>query len=135
MLKGSCLCNRITYQVDDTAKQINLCHCKMCQKFHGSAFGSYTRVLSKHFQFLTGASLEKTYDSSSSTQRSFCLNCGSSLRYINKDKPQFIYIATGTFDEGPHIKPSQHIFVKNKADWYEIDEEIPQAKGWRDLDL
>ena len=132
MIKGSCLCKAIQFEILGEAKQINLCHCKMCQKFSGSAFGSFTRIDSSDFKIVKGVSEEKVYDSSDFAARAFCNKCGSSFKYINKDKPEYVFVATGTLDDDPIIRPKQHIFLKDKACWFDIgDKDIPQFQDWK----
>lgn len=129
MINGSCVCGAVTYEIKGTPKQINICHCKMCQKFSGSAFGSFMRVMSEDFTLTKGK--ETVFESSPWAKRTFCSKCGSSLRYINNEKPEYKFVATGTLDTDPGIRPKKHIFVKDKADWYEITDHIPQFPDWK----
>ena len=131
MIYGSCLCGSIQFQIKNVPKQINLCHCKMCQKFSGSAFGSFMRVHAFDFEITQGKELEKIYDSSEWAARAFCKNCGSSLKYINKNTPEWVILAAGCLDDHPGIEPRHHIFVKDKAPWYEIDNNIPRFPDWK----
>ena len=131
MIKGSCLCGSIQFQINNTPKQINLCHCKMCQKFSGSAFGSFMRVHKEDFLVTQGQDLETIYDSSDFAARAFCSKCGSSFRYINKEAPDLIFVAAGCLDDHPGIEPRHHIFVKDKAPWYDIDKKFPQFRDWK----
>lgn len=39
-------------------------------------------------------------------------------------------IPAGTLDDDPGVKPSMHIFVRDKAPWFSIDDDLLQAKGW-----
>lgn len=131
MIKGSCLCKKIKFEISTSPKQINLCHCKMCQKFSGSAFGSFMRVETSGFKITEGKEFEKIYNSSDFAARAFCSECGSSFRYIYKESPELTFVATGCLDDDPQIKPRHHIFVKDKAPWYEINSNIPQYPDWR----
>ena len=38
------------------------------------------------------------------------------------------YLAMGTLDDDPEIKPSPHIYVGSKAPWHEITDKLPQFK-------
>ena len=44
MLHGSCLCGAIRYEIDGPLGAAGHCHCTMCRKAHGAAFGTYSRV-------------------------------------------------------------------------------------------
>lgn len=132
MINGSCLCGGVKYQLKPgSPKQINLCHCRMCQKFSGTAFGSFMRVAEKDYKLIKGKNLETVFESSDFASRVFCSRCGSSLRYIFKAAPNLIFIATGSLDDDPGIKPKHHIFVKDKAHWYDLEAELPQYEDYQ----
>ena len=39
--KGKCLCGSVAWEITAEPFQAFNCHCKMCRKAHGSAFGTY----------------------------------------------------------------------------------------------
>ena len=57
MIRGSCLCGKIRYEIQGGVGAVSHCHCSRCRKAHGAAFGSYARVNRKEFTLLTGAEL------------------------------------------------------------------------------
>lgn len=131
MVRGSCLCRQVRYQVEAFEGGAAYCHCSMCRKIHGSAFGVYARVMNGGFQWLEGRELVRSYQSSSNAHRIFCINCGSTLQmvYFDGDR-EIIDIALGTIDDDPGIRPTSHILVDSKAPWHEITDELAQRKGW-----
>jgi hypothetical protein len=129
-MTASCLCGSIEYHLSGRPINFNLCHCTMCRKFHGAAFGPYVRLKSENFNITKGNEYETVYKSSEWASRSFCKKCGSSLRYIYHKEPEVIFIAAGIIDGDPGIKPKQHIFTKDKCAWYEIKDEIPQIQEY-----
>ena len=44
MIRGSCLCGGIRYEIDGRLHDTQNCHCRMCQKAHGAAFATYAAV-------------------------------------------------------------------------------------------
>ena len=38
MVRGSCLCGGVAFEIDGRLTPIQLCHARRCQKFTGSAF-------------------------------------------------------------------------------------------------
>ena len=38
--KASCLCGSVTWEITTEPFQAFNCHCKLCRKAHGSAFGT-----------------------------------------------------------------------------------------------
>ena len=44
MLKGSCLCGGIRYEIDADLGPVTNCHCSQCRKAAGAAFASNASV-------------------------------------------------------------------------------------------
>lgn len=61
MIRGSCLCGQVTYQLDGGVELINHCHCSMCRKAHGAAFGSFLHATSEGFRWNSGEGLIERY--------------------------------------------------------------------------
>ena len=53
-LHGSCLCGQVRYEIRSEVKAVAHCHCRMCQKAHGAAFGSYGSVPLEDFEITRG---------------------------------------------------------------------------------
>ena len=129
--KGSCLCQQIQFQVTGFSDQVAHCHCSMCRKFHGAAFG--TLVSTTGLKWTSGKELLKEYTAANGTIRTFCGDCGSSLGFRSKDTPpEQIEIAISTFDENIPVKPDANIFLNYKANWYEVTDQLPQFGEGRD---
>lgn len=130
MLTGSCLCGEVEFSFKNPPTNFNICHCKMCQKFHGSAFGPYVWFKDSDFEIVKGHDFEAIYPSSEIGNRSFCKKCGSSLRYIYNVDQKIIFVCAGILNQELPIRPSQHIFVRDKCSWHEICDGLPQANTW-----
>ena len=130
MIEGACLCGKIRYAVDGDIGEVSHCHCSMCRRVHGAAFGTYGAVPKENFRWLSGSEFVKLYRSSDTLDRTFCSNCGSTLQAILESEPDVIYLALGTTNDDPQCRPSMHIFVGSKAPWYEITDDLPQYETW-----
>ena len=53
-----------------------------------------------------------------------CSECGSSL--AGTDKGKITVVTLGKVEGEPGIKPESHIFVGSKAQWHEINDDLPQ---------
>ena len=126
MHKGSCLCGRVTFQVDGPLPQPDACHCTKCRKFSGHYFASSDIPRDK--VSIEGIENVAWYQSSEKIRRGFCSTCGASLFFdpINKDKVNWTAIAMGAFESPTNAKIEKHIFVADKGDYYEIVEGLPQ---------
>lgn len=132
MMTGACLCGEVRYAVEGELGQVSHCHCSMCRRVHGAAFGTYAAVSSQNFNWTSGADLVCTFQSSDLMERTFCRNCGSTLQAILEVEPDVLYLALGTIDGDPQCRPAVHIFVGSKAPWYDITDDLPQFEEWTD---
>ena len=131
MIRGSCLCGGVKYELSRPPTSMASCHCSMCRKAHGAAFGTYAQVDRAVLRFTSGAELVRRYRSSPPIHRSFCSTCGSNLSFEYEGMPDALWLCAGTLDDDPGIRPSAHVFVGSKAPWYEITDALPQHKTYR----
>jgi len=129
MIRGSCLCGQVRYELAGGVELINNCHCPMCRKAHGAAFGSFLHADSRGFRWLAGESLLERYQSSPGNVRAFCRTCGSNMPVL-EDGGSHVNIPAGSLDDDPGVRPIVHIFVGSKAPWFEIADELPQFKAF-----
>lgn len=81
---GSCLCGAVHYKVTGPISDASHCHCKMCQKAHGAACGTYANVAENQFSIIRGNEHLKNYQSSPSVMRTSCAVCASPLLWVSK---------------------------------------------------
>jgi len=130
MIRGSCLCGSVRYEIRGPLGRASNCYCSKCRKAHGAAFGTYTRVQRSDFRLLSGEDQIGSYASSPGVTRTFCKRCGSTLQCVSADRPASFALALGTLDDDPGIRPELHIFVGSKAPWVEIADDLPQLKAY-----
>jgi hypothetical protein len=58
--------------------------------------------------------------------RVFCGRCGSPLFSKRDAMPELLRLRLGTLDTPVTAKPTAHIFVAEKAEWYDICDDLPQ---------
>ena len=126
MLSGSCLCGRVTYEIEGEIGPAFNCHCSTCRKATGAAFRSRVAVPRENFRWRSGEEHLTRYTSSPGTTRTFCGICGSTLISLFDDNPRTIGLPMGTLDDDPGVRPSFHVFVGSKAPWFEITDDLPQ---------
>jgi hypothetical protein len=125
VIHGSCLCGAVRFQLDGAPQFINHCHCSMCRKVHGAAFGSFLHADGRGFRWLSGEAQVQGYNSSPGNVRAFCKNCGSNMPVL-EDEGAHVIIPAGSLDDDPHIRPIVHIHTASKAPWFEITDALPQ---------
>ncbi|WP_418114430.1 GFA family protein [Vibrio scophthalmi] len=124
LFDGSCLCGNVRFSVAGFSEKVANCHCSMCRKFHGAAFGTLVGV--KGLNWVSGKDLLKEFVASNGTTRTFCFNCGSSLGFRVKGEPlKNIELAISTFDVDIPVKVDAQIYTAYKANWCELQPELP----------
>jgi len=126
MIRGSCLCGEVRFEIGGTLSDASHCHCSMCRKAHGAAFGTYAAAQAADFRVVSGEERITRYRSSAGIARTFCARCGSSLQWLRESKPDVVDVALGVLDDDPGVRPARHIFVGSKAPWHEIIDHLPQ---------
>lgn len=126
MIHGSCLCQGVRFEIRGELGRSSHCHCSMCRKAHGAAFGTYAAARAEDFRVTAGVELIARYRSSPGVVRTFCAHCGSTLQFLSDKLPGIIDIALGVLDDDPGIRVPHHIFVASKAPWVEITDGLPQ---------
>ena len=126
MIRGSCLCGDLRFEIDGALKGASHCHCSMCRKAHGTAFGTYAAATAADFRVVSGQNRITRYRSSAGIVRTFCARCGSTLQWLRESKPEVVDVALGVLDDDPGVRPACHIYVGSKAPWHEITDNLPQ---------
>jgi hypothetical protein len=129
MIRGSCLCGSVKYQINGQPFDARFCHCSMCRKAHGSAFRVRTSVKVTDFAFVAGAELVTYFESSPGNRRGFCRVCGSPIVSKFDAHPDYYGLPLGALDDDPGIRPTLHVHVASKASWFNITDDLPQLAG------
>ena len=99
LLTGSCLCQGIRYEISGRGiGEIIECHCQRCRKANGTAYATNAPVHIDDFKIVQGEHLLKKYQSTPTTQRCFCSECGSPIMSIKTDTPEYHRLRIGTLD-------------------------------------
>ena len=124
-IKGSCQCGEVTYQLNEPPIMVVACHCKQCQKLSTSAFSITAVVESKSIKF--SGNLKKwsrVADSGNVNAAKFCPTCGNRIYHYNPDEPSKIKLKPSNLSDTRMIKPTVHVWVSEKQDWYEIPHDV-----------
>src|SRR5262249_2554110 len=127
-LTGSCLCGRVRYEIDGKLGPVVHCHCVSCRKAQGGAFTSGAPGRLKYFRLRSGADAVAEFESSPGKRRCFCRSCGAPLWSRRDAEPDSLRIRLGLLDDDPGRRPLGHVWVGEKAPWYEIADDLPRAE-------
>lgn len=123
MHSGTCLCGDVRWRFDGPIDAMLHCHCSMCRKTHGAAFGSVITVAKDQFEWLSGEDKIVRFGSSANGVREFCPRCGS---VVPDDAGRFAVVPIGSTDAELDVSNRCHVFVASKASWYDIPDTLPQ---------
>jgi hypothetical protein len=126
VVRGSCLCGGVRFEVTPPFIRANHCHCSRCRKHSGTAVCTQARVWREQFKLLRGESLIRVYGEGQGAVKAFCSVCGSSLFGGHWPHGRQVSIRMGAFDDDPGIAPQFHTYVGSKAPWDRIDDDLPQ---------
>lgn len=123
--KGSCLCGKVTFEIEGNFDTFYLCHCGRCRKDTGSAHAANLFSSSAKLKWMSGEDNITNFTlPSTQHSKSFCSICGSALPNIQMGG-EVLVVPAGSLDCDLPISPSAHIFVSNKANWDEELDKIP----------
>jgi hypothetical protein len=124
---GGCLCGGVRYVIDGELREVIACHCSQCRRTSGH-FVAATNAPRSALR-LECADTLRWYRSSPAAERGFCGTCGGNL-FWRPSEGELVSIMAGTLDTPTELKISAHIFVADKSDYYEINDDVPMKQGW-----
>ena len=130
-LTGRCLCGATEYSVKDAFEYALNCHCSNCRRTTGAAFKPLAGIKRAELHLTRGETTLLIHGSPAAAHDVHCGVCGSFLYSVVRDGA-YAHAAMGTLVDTPNIRPSMHIFVGSKAEWYDITDTLPQYESWPD---
>jgi len=121
MHKGSCLCGDVTFTVNAAPEGASACHCGQCRKQSGHVWASAYVARSD----LSISGPVSWYAASDIAKRGFCPRCGSFLFWAAHAEDTMSF-ALGALEAPTGLRLEKHIFVKDKGDYYDIADGVPQ---------
>jgi hypothetical protein len=123
-LAGKCECGAVRYRVPDAFEYALNCHCENCRAATGSAFKPIAGIRRELLELTAGAEalLVVGNDEENHTR---CASCGSLLFSVVREG-EYAHVALGSLADAPSLRPTKHIWVGQKAPWFEITDGLPQ---------
>jgi hypothetical protein len=124
---GGCLCGGVRYRIHGALRGIIACHCSQCRRTSGH-YAAMTSAPAANIE-LTASGPLLWYKSSDTAERGFCRICGGNLFWRQTGRDD-ISITAGTLDSPTGLRMEQHIFVADKSDYYDINDDLPRQQQW-----
>lgn len=129
MYYGQCLCGEVNIKINGPIKDIIHCHCSLCRKSSGTAYATNGFVARNDLEVSNAEALME-YVFKPGRVRHFCRHCGSPVFSSNQDDPNRVRIRLGILDSEIVERPISHNFVSSKANWEELDAQLPRYDGF-----
>ncbi|MET0366352.1 MAG: GFA family protein [Sphingobium sp.] len=126
---GGCQCGAIRYKAIGEPKHVALCHCADCRKSAGAPMVGWAAFAEEDFAVTQGD--PRTFNSSGSSLRSFCPNCGTGLFFRNAEYlPGIVDIQSATLDDPDALPPQAHIQTAERIGWMTHLAEMPEFERY-----
>ena len=125
-MTGQCFCGSVAFEFEGPTTDIQLCHCKRCQRATGAPFAAEFKGASRSVSLAAGRKANFILgraDTPRTTayRQSFCKIWGSPVPSVFAGDPG-VQIPTGLVDGDLPARASEHIWVSKKANWLNLVE-------------
>lgn len=118
MITGSCICSRVSYELDGSLQNGRACHCSRCRKVFSGASSAYAELApGSKISWIGSDSLHK-WNSGEDWEIGFCGNCGSTLCGLWQGEVHGLTL--GCVDGDPGVEIEKHLYVGSRAPWDHI---------------
>lgn len=124
MIKGSCCCGAIQFEISESPSMMGMCHCSRCRKVGASALAF---VKSETFKITTGRDNITTFKAEPPYKydRCFCSLCGTALGEVLSGL-EYFPINANCIDSEIELEIKFHEFVSEKPRWFKIGDQAKQ---------
>jgi hypothetical protein len=123
---GSCLCERVQFEIDGDFESFFLCHCKYCHKDTGSAHAANLFSTTAKLKWLAGQDQVKSFTLPGTRHmKSFCHECGSAVPNQQMNG-RLLVVPAGSLNSDLAMTPNAHVFCSSRASWDTLLETIKE---------
>jgi hypothetical protein len=128
--EGSCLCGEVGFELTGPPMRMMYCHCSRCRLGRSAAHAANAFWKVDQFRWTRGESLVTEYKVADARfhTSAFCSKCGGKVPRVATERGVAV-VPAGALDTDPGIRAQAHIFVADKAPWYEITDALPQFEA------
>ena len=125
MIKGSCHCKKIEFEIAEEDLSVRYCYCETCRKLSGADYSSVARVDRTKFNIIKGENDLNVYESRPGKNRYYCASCFSPIYVVTDDELSFLRVRLGLLDGSPKVTVTGHMWVSEKPEWRQINDGLP----------
>lgn len=120
---GQCLCGAAKFHFDEAVETVSVCHCTFCRRWNT---GPMMAVHPEAEVVIDQGETVVWYRSSDWAERGFCSTCGTSLFWRMADGTGGVVVGAGALDGIEGARLSNHIFIDEKARYYDFKDDAPR---------
>ena len=113
-----CSCGKLEVRCAGEPASVSLCHCLECQRRTGSTYGIaafYPRSAVEASGRATAYT--RASDSGHPVTFHFCPDCGSTVYWEPRRKPDFLAVAVGAFADPGFPEPGRSVYAQHRHGW------------------
>lgn len=123
MIRGSCLCGAVSFELDEPLTEIELCNCRKCRKAYGAATAATLYARASAFRWRQGEASVVRYtapleETPPAYRHAFCQRCGSPLPFSCEPLP-LVEVPVALLDDPVDARPSYQMFESQRPAWSE----------------
>jgi hypothetical protein len=118
---AACACGQLTVTCRGEPVAVSLCHCRACQRRTGSSYG-IAAFFAREAVTVAGTmrDFSRPSDSGFDVIHHFCPDCGSTVWWEPKRKPDLIAVASGAFADPRFPAPTQSVNERHRHPWVDL---------------
>lgn len=127
IVRGSCLCGDVAFEVEGEFDAVFNCHCSRCRRTHAAAHATNGFTALGNVRFTRGEEklVHFHLEEADLFRQVFCGRCGSGMPQIIEEIAGVV-VPFGSLDDDPKRTADCHIHVGSKSTWYPITDDLPQ---------
>jgi hypothetical protein len=123
--RAACHCGQLRLSRSGEPVRISICHCLLCQRRTGSAFGVQARFRREDVAVEgLATAFTRAGDGGGLCTFHFCPACGSSVYWEPQGMTEFLVVAVGAFADPAFALPSDSIYEEQKHPWIGLPDNI-----------
>jgi hypothetical protein len=130
MIRGSCLCGALAFEIDGRISDIHRCHCSVCRKATGAGAIAILATAVRSFEWTAGGpDAIRSFQRPSGWTAAFCPTCGTPAPRLSENGKVWS-IPAGCLDDDAGVKVAEHIFVGSLAGWDHVSPGAEEYDEW-----
>jgi len=128
VIRGSCLCGGVQFEVDAEPSPLRFCHCTTCKRLSGGVGTANVGVPTDAVRIVAGADLVRTFQPEEGSAKTFCSVCGTNLFGSGWPSSERTSIRVPTLGPDFEPEPGAHIYVRSVAPWESLPDDGLERK-------